>query len=124
VLDTNVVIALIGGEVAVRDSVVQANEVFIPSPVLGELYLGAYNSDRIAENLDRIDDLVRWYAILHIDEAVAKVYGQILSKLRQKGTPIPDNDIWIAALAQQHSAAVATRDAHFDSIEGLEIARW
>jgi tRNA(fMet)-specific endonuclease VapC len=78
----------------------------------------------VAENIDRVDDLVRGYAILRVDETVAKAYGLILSQLRQKGTPIPDNDIWIAALAQQHSAAVVTRDTHFDAIDGLEVVRW
>ena len=73
------------------------------------------------ENVIRVDNLVRWYAILPIDETSAKIYGMICVQLRAKGKPIPDNDIWIAALAQQHGATIATRDAHFDEIDGLAV---
>jgi tRNA(fMet)-specific endonuclease VapC len=123
-LDTNIVIALIDGNMAVRDRVAQADRVYIPSPVLGELYFGAYHSAKVAENVDRIENLVRWYPIMDVDEVTANTYGAIRSRLYAKGTPIPDNDIWIAALARQHGATVATRDQHFNAIDGLFVERW
>ena len=123
-LDTNIVIALMDRDASVRDRVVAADEIFVPSPVLGELYFGAYKSHRADENVARIDDLVRWYATLTIDEATAKIYGMLRRQLRLKGKPIPENDIWIAAAAQQWSATVATRDDHFESIEGLAVEKW
>jgi tRNA(fMet)-specific endonuclease VapC len=52
------------------------------------------------------------------------LYGEIKSSLRQKGKPIPDNDIWIAASARQHSLTLVTRDAHFDEIDDLARERW
>src|SRR3990172_11312929 len=100
-----------------RNLVTQADEIFIPSPVLGELYFGAFRSARVPENIERIDDLVRWYAILRIDELTAKSYGMLRQQLGIAGRPIPNNDLWIAALAQQHGAAIVTRDSHFDVVE-------
>jgi tRNA(fMet)-specific endonuclease VapC len=72
VLDTNAVIDLIRGDVSLRELVSQSEDVFIPSTALGELYLGAYQSNRVAENVDQIDGFVRSYAILRVDESTAK----------------------------------------------------
>ena len=62
--------------------------------------------------------------ILDVSIETARQYGIIKSELRRKGTPIPNNDIWIAALTQQYDAAVATRDQHFDAVEHLEVVHW
>ncbi len=50
--------------------------------------------------------------------------GQIKDELRQKGRPIPENDIWIAAITQQHNLSLSTRDAHFEHIDHLSIVVW
>jgi tRNA(fMet)-specific endonuclease VapC len=123
-LDTNIVIALIDGDVSVRDRILSADEIFIPAPVIGELYFGAFNSARPDCNAARIDDLVNWYAILPIDELTAKAYGGIRRELRVIGKPIPENDIWTAAIAQQRSVTLATRDSHFEVIEKLSVDKW
>ena len=123
-LDTNAVIALVDGDVSMRNLVTHADEIFIPSPVLGELYFGAFRSGRVPENVERIDDLVRWYAILRIDEFTAKSYGMLCHRLKAAGRPIPNNDLWIAALAQQHGAVIVTRDSHFDAVENLAVVHW
>jgi tRNA(fMet)-specific endonuclease VapC len=123
-LDTNAVIALIDGDSSMRGLVAQADEAFIPSPVLGELYFGAFRSRRVRENIGRIDDLVRWYAILSVDETTAKTYGILRHQLSDAGQPIPDNDVWIAAVAQQYGAAIVTRDSHFDAVGNLAVIRW
>ena len=61
---------------------------------------------------------------MYIDEAAARVYGNIKSILRKKGTPIPENDIWIAALAQRNELIIVTRDKHFKQIESITIENW
>jgi tRNA(fMet)-specific endonuclease VapC len=60
----------------------------------------------------------------YIDENVASAYGRIKATLRKKGKPIPENDIWIAAIAISNNMAVATRDKHFKEIEGLALKFW
>ncbi|MEX2316693.1 MAG: type II toxin-antitoxin system VapC family toxin [Pirellulales bacterium] len=123
-LDTNIMIALIDREISVRDRVAAADEVLIPSPVFGELYFGAFNSERIQDNLARVDDYVRWYPSIPITAETARIYGAIRKDLQTKGKPIPENDIWIAAAAKQTSTIVATRDDHFDAIDGIAVEKW
>lgn len=62
--------------------------------------------------------------VLPCDEGTAYQYGVIRNALRTQGRPIPENDLWIAALAGQHDLVLATRDAHFEFIEGLAVERW
>jgi len=61
--------------------------------------------------------------ILPCDAETARLYGDVKHRLMAKGRPIPENDIWIAAIARQHGLAVATRDAHFQQIGGLSVVR-
>ena len=64
------------------------------------------------------------YNVLYIDEASARAYGNIKASLRKKGTPIPENDIWIAALAHRSELIIVTRDSHFKEIESISIENW
>jgi tRNA(fMet)-specific endonuclease VapC len=63
-------------------------------------------------------------SILHCDLNVARVYGLLKQRLREKGRPIPENDIWIAATAANHNLILVTRDQHFDEVDGLTTIRW
>jgi tRNA(fMet)-specific endonuclease VapC len=101
-LDTNIVIALFANEAIVKDNLAQASEVFISSIVIGELCYGARKSGRIEANLARIDELVAGSTLLVRDAETARQYGEVKNKLRLKGRPLPENDVWIAALALQH----------------------
>ncbi len=123
-LDTNIVIALFAQEAAVQEALLADVEVFVPSIVLRELYYGARKSARSEENLTRIEDFASSVAVLSCDENTARMYGRLKDKLRARGRPIPENDLWIAALARQHGLTLATRDAHFDEVEQLSVAAW
>jgi len=123
-LDTNIVIALIDRDASVRDRIARADEVFIPSPVLGELFFGAFHSRRVVENVARVDQLARDYPVFPVDEMVAKTYGELRHELLIQGKPVPENDLWIAAIAKRLSATVATRDQHFKDIDGLSVEMW
>jgi tRNA(fMet)-specific endonuclease VapC len=102
----------------------EAIEIYHPSVVLGELYYGAYNSKRQKDNLDKIDIYKNKIAILNQDENTAKFYGAIKTQLKQNGKPIPENDIWIAALAIQYGLTLVSRDKHFENIKELKIEKW
>ena len=123
-LDTNIVIALFAGEAVVRRGVEQAEAIFIPVIALGELHYGARQSARVAANLDRLTAFAAVAAVLVCDPGTAAAYGELKALLRAQGTPIPENDIWIAALARQHLLELASRDAHFTLIPGLDLVRW
>ncbi|MCA9183212.1 MAG: hypothetical protein KDA51_17235 [Planctomycetales bacterium] len=58
------------------------------------------------------------------DDGTARIYAEIELSLRNKGRPIPDNGIWIAASAVQHLLTLVTRDEHFDSVDRLNLVRW
>ncbi len=120
-LDTNIVIALFAGESAIQQFMREAEQVFVPSIALGELYFGARKSGRVETNLARIDEFALSCSILACDTDTAREYGVIKNTLRAKGRPIPENDIWIAAIARQCGLVLVTRDVHFDEIKDLAI---
>ena len=123
-LDTNIIIALFADEATVKNRLTQADEVFIPSIAVGELCYGARKSGRSKENLERIDEFVANSTILECDAKTAHYYGEVKHKLRLKGRPLPENDIWIAAVALQYTLILVTRDAHFQEIENLQTVAW
>jgi len=123
-LDTNIVIALFANDSAVKENLAKADEVFVPSIAVGELCFGARKSARVEENLKRIDEFVANSVVLGCDAETARRYGEIKNALRVKGHPIPENDIWIAAIALQHNLTLATRDTHFGEIEKLAVTTW
>ena len=123
-LDTNIVSAWLKGESSIADKIDKAKEIHIPVIVIGELYYGALFSTQIERNTFDIKNITSRYSILAVDEETALLYGAIKAALRKKGKPIPENDIWIAAVARQYDLNLATRDKHFNEIEGLKIKKW
>jgi len=123
-LDTNIVIALFASEQSVVDNLRIAQSVFIPSIVIGELYFGAYRSNRVEANLERVEEFASYAKILDCDAETAKEYGRIKNQLRQSGHPIPENDVWISALGLQYDLVVVSRDEHFDEVAGLSVEKW
>jgi tRNA(fMet)-specific endonuclease VapC len=123
-LDTNAVIALFADEKDVRENLAVAEEVFLPAIAVGELYYGARKSGRPRENLDRIDEFAAASVVLACDIETARRYGDTKNRLRLIGQPLPENDIWIAALAIQHNLTLVTRDRHFQVIDDLKTTTW
>lgn len=123
-LDTNILIALFAGDNRVKDCLADSQVVFVPSIVLGELYYGAINSRLSESNLRKIEKFEKDALILSIDFRTARIYGKLKNTLKSKGKPIPENDVWIAACALQHNLTLVSRDAHFESINGLDVEKW
>jgi tRNA(fMet)-specific endonuclease VapC len=122
-LDTNIVIALFAGEQRVKDRLAAAAGVFVPAVAMGELYYGAEKSGRAVENIERVREFAESTAVLPCDSATAREYGRIKLALRVRGRPIPENDIWIAAVAIQHEITLLSRDDHFGEVAGLSWDR-
>ncbi len=123
-LDTNIITALLKGETLIADKIDKASKVYIPAIVIGELYYGALYSSRIQKNISNIQLLTNSYTVLPVDTGTTVMYGTIKALLRKKGKPVPENDIWIAAIALQYNLIVATRDKHFKEITGLKLRYW
>lgn len=123
-LDTNIVIALLNGDLAVQRALTEAPEAFLSIFTLGELFYGAYKSVRIDQNLARLEDLATATAVLEVDPETARQYGLVKTRLLKRGKPIPENDIWNAALARQYGLTLVTRDGHFREIDDLWREAW
>ncbi len=123
-LDTNAAIALLNGKPDIEPIIEVADEIFIPIIVVGELYYGAEKSGRVELNRTKVDVFAAKYAILPCDVETCRHVGKIEHQIRSKGRPIPQNDIWIAAIAIQHSLTVVTRDKHFQAVDGLTVKGW
>jgi tRNA(fMet)-specific endonuclease VapC len=123
-LDTNIIIALFANEASVLNNLAQAEEIFIPSIALGELHYGARKSGRSQENMERLEEFVVKSIVIECNADTAYKYGDVKNKLRIKGRPLPENDMWIAALALQYDLILVTRDAHFQEVESLRTIYW
>ncbi|MBI1822325.1 MAG: type II toxin-antitoxin system VapC family toxin [Nitrospirae bacterium] len=123
-LDTNIIIALFSEDPKIHKHITNPLEIFIPAIAIGELYFGAYKSGRMKENHARIDEFARSSTVLSCDTETAKRYGDIKNRLKEKGRPIPENDLWIAAIAQQYDLTLVSRDTHFDNVEELQVEVW
>jgi tRNA(fMet)-specific endonuclease VapC len=96
----------------------RADEILVPFVVLGELRAGFAGGGRAGENEA---NLVRFLDSRRVDlgfadEGTTHHYARLFQQLRRQGTPIPTNDLWIAALVVQHELHLFARDAHFDHL--------
>ncbi len=120
-LDTNIIINLFRAHQPTVEFVKKLNPINIPVTVVGELYYGAENSNKPEIHKNQTEAFIKECNVLMIDEGTALVYGRIKTELKKAGTPIPENDIWIGALAEQHGLTLVTSDSHFEKIETLEL---
>jgi len=123
-LDTNAVTDILDGNEAIERLLESAPNAFLPIIVVGEMFFGAERSGRVEANLKRAEDFIGQRKLLSRDLETARWYGRISNQLRAKGRPIPQNDMWIAAIAQQHGLTVLTRDEHFNEVDGLPVQSW
>ena len=124
ILDTNIIIRLFAEDVEILQKVDESEEIFVPSIVIGELCYGAFNSKKVKSNISKIEKLTSEVEILDCDYDTGMEYGEIKKELKDKGTPIPDNDIWIAAISRQYNIELVSRDEHFKDVENLKWIKW
>lgn len=120
VVDTSAVIAFRRGTTAARDAFLGAELLYLPTVALGELYYGAHHATDSERSTRELKELLPAFAVVPIDGTTARFYGEIKSRLRKAGTPIPENDIWIAAVANQMSLPLLARDVHFSLISEVQ----
>jgi len=123
-LDTNVVIRLFAHDLAVKRQFDANPDVLLPIFVLGELYYGAQKSALAQANCERIDKFAARIIVLTGDVATAYEFGRIKNELRLKGRMIPENDLWIAALARQYDLILVSGDRHFAEVDNLRWESW
>ena len=125
VFDTNFLIDFCQSPSRFRHSDMgEYGQILIPSVVLGEYKAGIQNTKRGEEARNRLAQLLSRSSVktVPVGEKTAEIYAKVFQLLREQGKPIPQNDIWIAAIALQHNLALLSRDGHFDNIPQLRRA--
>lgn len=120
-IDTNAYRLMMEGQAEAVQLARTAQRLLMPVPVLAELRYGFMNGTKGRENeanLARFLDRAR-VEVLPCDEETANRYAELKLQLKKQGTPIPLNDVWIAALVLQHHATLFTRDSDFERIPQL-----
>jgi tRNA(fMet)-specific endonuclease VapC len=120
-LDTNAYTALRLGHGDVSERVQQAEEVLLSVVVAGELFYGFRNGSRYEENADALRAFLGDpnVTVLRLTWRTAELFGSISAGLRKQGTPLPTNDVWLAAQAMEADATLLSADRHFAKVDGL-----
>jgi tRNA(fMet)-specific endonuclease VapC len=115
IVDTSAYAAFLKGNPEIKLSVQKADEIFLNPAVIGELIAGFIMGKNEKKNRAILQDFLSStrVKVVEIDEETSERYATIVSHLRIKGTPIPTNDLWIAASAMQHGLRVLTTDKHY-----------
>lgn len=124
ILDTNALSAFADDVPLVVQQIATAEELHIPVIVLGEYRFGIATSRRRREYEAWLARGRAFWNVLPVVEETAMHYAAIRQQLKRAGAPLPANDVWIAALAQQHDLAILSRDAHFDAVPTLTRLSW
>ncbi len=124
ILDTNAVSALAMGDAGIIQALAGRERHHLPVIVIGEYNFGLTGLRRSRELQKWLALLVSENIVLAVELATAAHYARLRAELRRAGTPIPANDIWIAALAREHGLPIVSRDAHFDHVRGIERLTW
>ena len=124
ILDTNAISALLDGDAALQTVLAVAHRHHLPAIALGEYRYGLKSSRQGPALEALIDELEAESLTVTLNSATARHYADIRTELKIAGHPIPENDIWIAALARQHRLPIVSRDAHFDAVSGVRRVGW
>ena len=124
ILDTNGLSALAEGELRLEPILRKATQIAVPVIVLGEYRYGIQQSRERQRYEHWLVECLPKFRVLNMDEQTTTSYAAVRGELKRAGTPIPSNDVWIAALCRQHSLPVLSRDRHFDLVPGLRRIDW
>jgi len=117
-LDTSAYSNFKRGDERAKELIDGAEWIGLPVIVVGELWTGFVLGRRREENARELEEFIANPVVeeLAVGFQAARIYGEIVADLRSAGTPVPTNDIWIAAVAARAGATVLTYDDHFEVI--------
>jgi len=124
ILDTNALSDIFKKNDTIMVHLENANHLYVPVIVLGEYQFGIKASTKAKELTTLLSNFMKTVQELIIGSKTAYHYADIRWELKQNSTPIPENDIWIAALGREYNIPILSRDSHFDSIEGITRLTW
>lgn len=122
-LDTTAYSRLMRGQAKLQERLEAADEILLSVTMLGELYAGFQGGRRLVENLALLAEFRNQpgVAVIDLTDNIAQRYASIVMSLKQQGTPIPTNDLWIAATALENGGRLVAYDSHFEAVPGLIV---
>lgn len=120
-LDTNVAIGLLNNQQHIYSIIEKYDVIHLPFIVCGELLFGANNSKLSIRNLKRYIQFIQSCSILDSNILVVENYAAIRLQLKQDGKPIPENDIWIAAVCVTNEIPLYALDKHFKLVKNIKL---
>ncbi|MCK5155263.1 MAG: type II toxin-antitoxin system VapC family toxin [Spirochaetales bacterium] len=122
-LDTNAYSTFKNGNIELKQILENAEELLVPATVLGELYSGFQIGSLTEKNLTELNTFLSkpGVSIIAVTNEIAFRYGYLIKILRTQGTPIPTNDIWIAASTMETGSILLSSDKHFNDVPGLMV---
>lgn len=93
-------------------------------PSIGELWFMVFNGTRVVDNRAKLEGMLRRFKVWEFDALAAQEFGQIRAELRRAGTPLPQIDVQIAAIARVNGLTLLTADRHFKAVQGLKVENW
>jgi tRNA(fMet)-specific endonuclease VapC len=124
ILDTNALSAVADGDARAVEKFGAAHQVAVPVIVLGEFRYGIAQSRHRRQYERWLAELLSIVAVMAINEETTVRYAQLRVELKEAGTPLPANDVWIAALCRQYAQPILSRDGHFDAVKRLRRLDW
>lgn len=120
-LDTNAYSDFKRGLPSVIEALARADRILVPIPVLAELRVGFRGGHKEQQNLLELEQFLSSprVSLSTLGEQTAILFAEIYGTLKKRGTPIPLNDVWIAASSLEHGAILLSADNHFSQVEGL-----
>jgi tRNA(fMet)-specific endonuclease VapC len=120
-LDTTAYVGFKRNNAETVDIISQAEQIFFSPVVLGELMFGFRNGTRFKENMADLNTFLDHESVrlVAVGKTTSDRYSRIAAQLKQQGTPIPSNDIWIAAQSMEYGTELLTFDRHFERVSGL-----
>jgi tRNA(fMet)-specific endonuclease VapC len=121
ILDTSAYVGFKRDHTELVEYITQAETILMSPIVLGELMFGFRNGSRLKQNVTELNRFLSHPAVemINLSEITSDRYSRIAAQLKQQGSPIPSNDIWIAAQTLETGAELITMDKHFEKINGL-----
>ncbi|OGV97739.1 MAG: hypothetical protein A2Z59_12835 [Nitrospinae bacterium RIFCSPLOWO2_02_39_17] len=126
-LDTNICIAWLKGNPSIKEklSARSPEEISVSTINIAELFFGAYNSDRVKHNLDKLRNFISEVEIINLDITALEKYGELKTLLRKQGNIIDEFDLLIAGICLANGLILVTNnEKHFVCIEGLTVENW
>jgi tRNA(fMet)-specific endonuclease VapC len=124
ILDTNALSAFFDGDARLLAVLTTSARISLPIIALGEYRFGLLAS-RMRKTIEpALDALQAISDVLVIDTDTVRPYAKLRDQLKRAGTPIPSNDVWIAAIAVQHGLPIVSQDEHFDLVSGIRRLSW